>query len=158
MTNLDRMLQLADEVFASRTDPDQLDVDPAVLEHLRALHPAAVAEQADDEGPVCWVLLIPTTQALMDDFLAGRITERELFARTPLGARYDAVYLCSAMTLAEHRRQGIARRITLHAIQRIRHDHPVKALFVWPITGEGRATAEVIARAAGLPLLVRAGH
>jgi len=156
MSNYARMLQLADKIFAVQDDPTQLQVDQEVLEGLRRLHPAAVCEEADAEGPVAWILLIPTTVALMEDFLAGTITEQELYALTPEGGTYEAVYLCSAMVLEEHRRAGLARRTTLDAVARIRRDHPVSALFCWPFTAGGDALAEAIASAAGLPLRMRA--
>jgi hypothetical protein len=33
-SNFERMLQLADEVFATKNDPNQLDVNEEVMEHL----------------------------------------------------------------------------------------------------------------------------
>jgi GNAT superfamily N-acetyltransferase len=149
------MLLLAEEVFDTRSDPAQLNVDPAVLEHLRQLHPATVSEEDDGNGPIAWVLLIPTTAELMKAFVTGTITEQELYDRTPVGAVYEAVYLCSGMVLEEHRRKGITKRLTLDALHRIRADHPIRALFVWTFSQEGRLSAEAIARASGLPLAAR---
>lgn len=154
-SNYERLLQLAEDAFAVRNDPAQLDVDEGVLVRLRQLHPAAVSEETDAHGPVAWVLLIPTTAELMEAFLARRITEKELFARTPEGAVYDAVYLCSALVLPEFQRQGITRRLVLDALTRMRKDHPVRTLFVWTFSREGRLAAEGIARAAALPLRER---
>ena len=154
-TNFERMIALADQVFASRQDPAQLDVNDEVLERLQRMHPAAVSEWDDGQGPVAWVLLIPTTSALMEDFLCGRITERELFDRTPEGIRYDALYLCSALVLEEYRRQGIAGRLTMDALARIRLEHPIRTLFVWTFSPEGKAAAEALAHRTGLPLRSR---
>ena len=156
MSNYARMMQLADEVFAVHDDPTQLQVDQAVLEGLRRLHPAAVSEEADADGPVAWILLIPTTAGLMEDFVSGTITEQELYERTPEGGPYEAVYLCSAMVLEEHRRAGLAQRTTLDALTQIRKDHPIGVLFCWPFTAGGDALAGSIARVAGLPLRMRA--
>ena len=105
-------------------DPDQLDVDQHVIERLLRIHPATVSEFNEGNGPVAWVLIIPTTHALMDKFLNGRISEKELFERTPLDAKYETLYLCSALVLNEYRRQGIAKRLMLNAIEKIRKDHP----------------------------------
>lgn len=156
MRNHARMMQLADEVFAMHEDPTQLQVDPEVLEHLRRLHPATVSERADDDGPIAWVLLIPTTVALMEAFVAGELTEQALYDRTPLDTTYDAVYLCSAMVLEEHRRGGLAKQLTLDALERIRQDHPIRSLFCWPFTPGGDALAVRIAEEAALPLRMRA--
>ncbi len=150
-----QMLQLADEIFASKNDPEQLDVNESVLEQLQQLHPDSVLEYADEHGPIAWVLLIPTTTALMDRFLEKTLSEKELFETTPLNRSYDALYLCSAMVLEEYRRKGIARDLVLRGIESLRKDHPIQTLFVWAYTKEGDATAEAIAKTVGLPLRKR---
>lgn len=155
ISNFERMLQLADDVFAVKNDPDQLDVNQDVLDQLRRIHPATVSEFDDGHGPVAWVLLIPTTLGLMDQFLNHSISEKELYEQTPLDAAYEAIYLCSAMVLEEYRRKGIARQLTLKAIDSIRKDHPIKNLFVWSFTIEGDMTADTISQITSLPLLKR---
>lgn len=155
LTNFERMIQLADEVFATKTDPNQLDINEEVLDHLQAIHPATVSEYDDGKGPVAWILLIPTTTELMSQFIAMRISEKELYELTPLNTRYDAIYLCSAMVLDEYRRKGIAKRLTLRAIESIRHDHPIQSLFVWTFSNEGLLAAKALALETGLPLIQR---
>lgn len=154
-SNFERMLQLADEVFAVKNDPEQLDVNQEVLDRLRRIHPATVSEYDDGNGPVAWVLLFPTTLDLMHQFLDATISEKELFDRTPLNIKYEALYLCSALVLKEYRRKGIAKRLTLQAIENIRKDHPLKALFVWTFSKEGDLGAEALARYTSLPLYKR---
>ncbi len=151
-SNFERMIQLADEVFASKNDPDQLDVNQEVIERLQRLHPATVSEYDDGNGPVAWVLLIPTTLDLMNKFLENKISEKELFELTSPGISYEALYLCSAMVLDEYRRKGIAKWLTLHAIEKIRNEHPLKALFVWALSSEGDLGSEAIAHLTALPL------
>jgi GNAT superfamily N-acetyltransferase len=154
-SNFERMLQLADEVFAVKNDPEQLDVNQEVLERLMRIHPATVSEYDDGNGPVAWILLIPTTLDLMHQFLDQAISEKELFERTPLDTKYEALYLCSALVLEEYRRKGIAKRLTLQAIENIRQDHPLKALFVWTFSEEGDFGAEALACYTSLPLYRR---
>lgn len=154
-SNFERMMQLADTVFAVKNDPSQLDVDEKVLEQLKTIHPATVSEYDDGNGPVAWVLLIPTTLNLMNQFLENKISEKELFEQTPLDTRYEALYLCSALVLEEYRRKGIAKRLTLQAIEIIRRVHPLKALFVWTFSKEGDLGAEALAGATSLPLYRR---
>jgi predicted GNAT family acetyltransferase len=139
-----------------KSDPDQLQVNEHVRDRLLKMHHATLSEFSDTNGPVAWVLVIPTTRSLMEDFLAGRISEQELFDLTPLNNPYQAIYLCSALVLDEYRRQGIAKSLALKAISEIRSDHPVEALFTWPFTTEGDVAAKQIALAAGLPLYLRA--
>ena len=149
------MIQLANKVFVTKSDPNQLDINEDVLDHLRKIHPATVSEYDDGLGPVAWILLIPTTVELMNQFIKGIISEKELYELTPLGTKYEAVYLCSAMVLEEYRRKGIAKQLTLAALESIRKDHPIKSLFVWTFSKEGLLGAEALARLTFLPLQSR---
>lgn len=153
--NYKRLIKLAEETFNVKNDPEQLDVNNEVVEKLHKLHPATLSEFSDDDGPVAWVLVIPTTTHLMERFLNKSITEKELFNLTPVGASYDALYLCSALVLEEYRRKGITKQLTLEAIENIREDHPVKSLFVWPFSDEGDLASQQIANLVGLPLYKR---
>lgn len=149
------MIQLADDVFAVKSDPSQLDVNQDVLERLQKLHPATISAYDDGNGPVAWVLLIPTALDLMNRFLENEISEKELFDLTPLDTTYESIYLCSALVLEEYRRKGITKQLALNAIENIRKTHPLKAAFVWAFSPEGDLAAEAIARLAGLPLYKR---
>lgn len=155
LSNFERLIKLADEVFAVKSDPSQLDVNQEVLERLHQIHPATVSECDHGDGPVAWVLVIPTTIDLMNRFVKSEISEKELFELTPLNASYDAVYLCSALVLDEYRRKGITKQLCIGAIENIRTDHPLKATFVWAFSPEGDLAAETISGLAQLPLYKR---
>ncbi|HWZ22570.1 MAG TPA: hypothetical protein VNW06_07935 [Cytophagaceae bacterium] len=155
LSNFERMIALADEVFAVKNDPDQLDVNEDVIERLQKIHPATVSEYNDGNGPVAWVLLIPTTLNLMNKFLKIEISEKQLFDLTPLDTPYEALYLCSALVLEEYRRKGIAKKLSLSAIEDIRKGNPLKALFVWSFSKEGDLGSEAIAQLTSLPLYKR---
>jgi hypothetical protein len=155
MTNFERMIQLATEVFDAHNDPEQLDVNEEVIEYLRKVHPACVSELFDGDGPVIWLILIPTTDKLMNDFIEEKISESELLNQTPLNIKYDALYLCSVMVLAEFRQKGLAKKIAFQAIKKIRADHPIKKLFTWNFSEEGSLLAESISKNESLPLFKR---
>ena len=154
-SNFERLIALAESVFSTRNDPNQLDVDEAVIERLNKLHPSCVSEFDEGNGPVCWVLLFPTTQALMQAFLKKEISEKELFDLTPLNETYDCLYLCSALVLEEYRRKGIASTLAIRAIHEIQKTHPIQTLFVWAYTPEGDAASKFLASQLNLPLLSR---
>ncbi len=149
------MLQLAEDVFAVRRDPDQLDVNEAVIEKLQHIHPSTLSEHIDGDGPVVWILLIPTTLETMNKFLSHDYTERELFEKTNPGEKYEAIYLCSALVLPEFRSKGLAKKLSIEAINAIREKHRIKSLFVWPFSEEGNKLAEKIAMTRGLALMKR---
>jgi predicted GNAT family acetyltransferase len=146
------MIQLATDVFDVKNDPDQLNVNPEIIERLRKMHPSTMSEYNDGNGPVAWVLVIPTTTDLMNKFLNNEITENELFELTPMDAEYDALYLCSALVLEEFRHKGITKQLAITAIENIRKVHPIKSLFVWAFSKEGDLASDAIAKEVNLPL------
>jgi GNAT superfamily N-acetyltransferase len=150
--NYERLIKLAEEIFDVRNDPEQLNINPQIMERLREIHPATISEFRDENGPVAWVLIIPTTSELMNKFLICDINEQELFDMTPIGNKYDSVYLCSALVLEEYRRKGITKQLAISAIEKIREENPLSSLFVWAFSDEGDKTAENIAHTVGLPL------
>ncbi len=170
-TNLERMIELAEKTFATRKDPRQISVTEEVMERLRRIHPATLTEQDDGNGPVAWVLVLPTTHDLMVRFIAKQTNEQELLEETlrprkkhrgrqaqgdtPFQGKYDALYLCSALVLPEYRGKGLAKRLICAAIKSIQADHPIKYLFYWAFSVEGKRLAEAVAKEIGLPLLKR---
>jgi len=156
-SNFERMLELAEEVFASKNDPNQLDVNEEVMEQLQRIHPESIAEYDNGHGPICWIIQIPTTRQLMEQFLANEISEKQLFELTPLNVPYQSVYLCSGMVLQEFRRKGIAKKLAFDALLKIRESHPIEALFVWAFTQDGDIASESLAKLSGLPLFKKEG-
>ena len=151
-SNFERMIALAEKSFDAKNDPNQLDVNEDVIHRLLQIHPSAVIEKDDGNGPIIWIILIPTTKLLMQQFLENQITEKELFENTPLGIVYDAVYLCSAMTLEEYRQKGITKNLCTEAIENIKKDNPISSIFVWSFSKEGEHLAEKIAAKTQLSL------
>src|ERR1051325_291654 len=109
--NFQRMLALIDEVFATRRDPEQLQVNEKAIQKLQRMHPATLSEFADENGPAAWILMIPTSGKTMNDFISGKISEQKILEETSPGEEYKAIYLCSATVLPEYRGKGLAMEI-----------------------------------------------
>ena len=149
------MIRLADEVFGMKQDPTQISVNTKVIARLRKIHPSTMTEKNTKNGPIAWILVFPTTQDLMKQFVIRKIDEQELLKRTSLRAEYDAVYLCSALVLPEYRKKGLAKRLMCKAIKSIRKQHPIKLLFYWAFSTEGKKLAVSVAKNLSLPLYKR---
>ena len=151
-SNFERMIALAEEVFDTRNDPDQLNVSEQTMEQLQRIHPATISEYDDGNGPVVWVLIIPTTEEVMNKFLRNEINEQGILDLTKPDVEYDSIYLCSALVLPEYRRKGIAEKLCIQAIDNIRISKAIKSLFVWSFSSEGESLAEKISKKTGLEL------
>lgn len=153
--NYQKMFAIIDEVFATRNDPSQLQVDENVMKKLAAIHPATMGEVADEKGPLIWVLLIPTSRQVMNEFINGKISEREILEKTQPGEGYECIYLCSVSTLKEMRGKGETKKLCLNQINAICKDHPVKNLYVWAFSEAGEKLAECLSTETGLELKKR---
>lgn len=149
------MIKLADEFFEAKSDPMQISVNEETMEALKKIHPNTMGEITNNDGPVAWVLVIPTTEKIMKDFISKKINEEQLLRDTPIGSKYDAVYLCSALVLPEERGKGLATRLLIKSITSIKKKHPVKSLFYWGFSPEGKSLAGTIAKKLSLPLYSR---
>lgn len=154
--NLNRMIRLAEEFFDVKNDPEQISVDEETRARLLAVHPNTMSEVRNENGPIVWILVIPTTTEVMDQFLIKKINEQQILQLTPPGLSYEAVYLCSALVLPEHRGKGLAKQSAVQAIREIQKQHPIKHLFAWTFSVEGEGLAVSIAKALDLPLHKRA--
>ena len=149
------MRELADEFFETKNDPAQITVTEEIIGRLREIHPATLTEESEADGPIAWILVIPTTFEVMEEFVDKTINERELLTSVIPGQRYDAVYLCSALVLPEHRGKGLARRLAVKAVRAIQKEHPIIYLFYWSFSVEGDRLANSLAREFDMPLFRR---
>jgi hypothetical protein len=153
--NFKRMMDLIDQTFATRNDPGQIQVTQAQMKKLESIHAATLSEIANEDGPLIWILLFPTTHQVMNDFLERKISEKELLKQTQPKQNYDCIYLCSATTLPEARGKGETKKLCLKAIREICKDHKIRTLFVWPFTTEGEKLAASIANECSMELKIR---
>lgn len=154
--NLARMLEMVNSFFDMKNDPDQLQVSEAAQARLQRIHPMCLTEVTNEDGPILWLLLFPTNQALVDSFLKDEINEQELFDRTPEDSKgHDCIYLCSASVLPEFRNKGLASQHTIAAVQAMQKEFPIKSLCVWPFSKEGEQLGQYIANKLNIPLYVK---
>jgi len=153
--NLTRMVKLADEFFEAKSDPMQISVNGKTMARLKRIDPGTMTEKRGKSGPIAWVMVIPTTAELMKQFTSKKINEMELLYKTPLRRKYNALYLCSALVLPEHRGKGVAKHLAVRAVKAIGKKHPLEALFYWEFSIEGKKLAESIAKEFSLPLYRR---
>ena len=151
--NFLRLLQLIEDVFETRNDPNQLQVDEKVMNKLKNIHTSTITELSNDKGPYCWILMIPTTQETMQLFLNGKINEQELLDVTNIDDNFNCLYLCSAVTLPEYRTLGQTKKAGIEAILEIQKKYPIHTLYNWPYTKEGAQLAYDIATTLSLNLL-----
>lgn len=151
---IERMLSLAEEFFATESNPGQIPVNMESLEKLIRLHPSTILFRLEDDELVSWVVSLPTQRTLMQQFMEGSITEHHLLELTTPQETYEALYLCAAFTVAEHRRKGYVLGLFAEALRHLplTEDAP---LFAWPVSYEGKKIAEKLHRLLPRTVLIK---
>lgn len=135
-----REMEIAEGIFGTESDPDQMPITRASAEKLTALCGDRWLESQFDEAgePISWSVVMPTQRDLAEQFVRGEINERQFLDLTQPQDMYDALYIVSIITVPAQRGRGLASAVLTRALQKA----PVtpEALFVaWPTTPEGAA-------------------
>ncbi len=144
-----KTMKLAEEFFGTATDPRQIPITQQCLRRLRSLWKDAFLYELDGGSePISWVVVVPTQAELARLFVNGTLTERQLFDQTEPAKRYDALYLCSMFTVPSRRRQGLATKLMVQAIQTA-PVAPDAMLLAWPMTIQGEGVVRKIEQLTG---------
>ena len=151
---MEEMRTIAEKYFGTLDDPEQIPINKASADKLMKLDPHSVTYRLVDGHPVSWVIVLPTSRTLAQDFVAGKISEHELFDRTEPQEIYDALYFCSAFTILEYRRQGLAAALNREAYNKIPHTEDCYYC-CWPFSVEGERLAKEMANKWGIDLVFK---
>lgn len=135
--------KIAEQLYGTAQHPDHIPVTAASQEKLNRLHPKTVLFKVIDDEPVSWIVVVPTTRVLAEKFVNGEITERVLFDQTQPSERYEALYICSIITVPEHRRKGYGTGLLREALENIPLV-PDPYLFCWIYSKEGEAMFQAL--------------
>jgi len=150
-----KMDKITEQIFGTEKDPDQIPINRESGEKLEKLTPHWIKYALDDKGePIAWSIVVPTSLEMMNKFLRGGITEKELLDLTKPQDMYEALYLCAIVTVPEHQRKGYALKLTIESINSIPHVENVK-LFVWPYSTEGAKFIEKLSKSLKINILLK---
>ncbi len=153
--NEQRLMNLIDEIFDTKNDPTQLNVNEEIIKQLLQINTFTLGEERIEAGPIAWTLVIPTTTEIMEQFIYETISENDLFYKSIKEQKYTSLYLCSAIVLPEYRRKGIAKRLLVQSVLMIIREHPIKSLVAWPFNSSGLHLSLSVAKECNLPLYIR---
>jgi GNAT superfamily N-acetyltransferase len=144
-----KVLEISEQFFGTQTDPDQMPITQKTADKLASIHPDTVIYKFDEQGePIAWAVVVPTSLATKDKFLAGKMTERELLDEAARERRFDALYLCAAFVLPEYRRKGYARELVIEAINKVSGGKEIP-LYSWIYSPEGKKLVDTLSRELG---------
>lgn len=103
----------------------------------------------EGDEPIAWSLVLPTRREDMEEFLAQRITEQELFDRAKAHPSFESLYVFVAVTRPEHRLKGLAAKLLEYQIGYFKKQYDIKDFYAWILTPEGKALTESLEKKLG---------
>lgn len=141
-----KVLRISEEFFGSATDPEQMPINQSSADKLHSIHADTVVYKFDEENnPIGWVVIVPTSVETMRKFLTKEITERELLDIAVEEKKFEAIYLCGAFVLPEYRRKGYAIELLKEAVRKI-SDGKHLPLYAWVYSPEGEKLVNVLSK------------
>lgn len=153
---ISEILSKTDEVFGVSDDPFQIPVTKEAWDKMMSLHPDSILYRSDGaDNLMGWLGMVPTTKELMNKFINGEISEREMFNMTEKQNISEALYLGGVVVLPEYRRKGLAKELLKEAIRNFRKINPQIILFYWAFSNEGKKLAEKVSRELHIEILAK---
>ena len=143
--------------FDTAHNQDQIPVNEESTEKLNRLTPYWIhyaLDPHDDKKVVSSIVIVPTQKEVALKFLDKEINEKQLLEMSEPSEHYSALYFCSAITLPEYRKQGIAKKLMQEVIPKIPLTEDAIFL-VWPTTKLGNQFIDGVKTLAGVPILIR---
>lgn len=156
---MNTLVSVTDDFFHTESDNTQIPASQESRDKFFTLDPYCLAVDIDENGePRGHVLLIPTQKTLAERFLKNSITEKEMFDLTQKSDVYDALYVCSAVTMPKYRRQGVALNLLTTTIEKFvsRYPNPIDLIFAWPYSDEGMKLGKVLEVKISRPIVFKA--
>lgn len=150
-----KMEYIAESLFGTQNDPEQILINEEANRKLRGIHQDTILWREDGNGnPISWIVVVPTSIPIMEKFLKREISEQKLFDIATEEKKFDALYLCSAITIPEYRKRGLAMELMLEAIEKFapKKEQP---LFSWPYSPEGDSLIRKLEEKLGRKILLR---
>ena len=145
---LEKMLSVAENFFKTASDSSQIPINKESFYKIQRLHPKTLLYKTKNNKPISWIVILPTSKKLADEFLQGKISERELLDKSNPQKEYEALYLCAAFTIPKYRRKGYVIEMLNEAIGSIPHTDDIK-LFAWSYSQEGKSLIKKLEKTLG---------
>jgi predicted GNAT family acetyltransferase len=139
-------MEAAEQYFHTADDQTQSEATVESCQKTIAVEPHAFVIERLDGKLAAYSVALPTSQALKEDFLSGRITERELSAKAKTYPVFESLYLAVTFVLPAYRKRGIDSRLCKEQIEYFKSKYSINNYYAWAWSDEGKALISTIER------------
>jgi len=154
--DLEVTAKMAEDYFGTDTDLEQMPTTKEVRDWVAENIPEYLNIIRDDQTIIGYAFMLYCSLKLMNDFLAKKINEREMFEGIKKLREYKnpkVIYLCATFVKEQYRGQGLSTTAYVKMIEKIIKEGKIKPiLFDWAFTPEGANIGKKIAEKTHLVL------
>ena len=148
---LEKMNTVAMELF--HTENDDTQASPTLEKSLQVINKEKynfISINDDNNEPIAWSLVMPTSLEVMDNFLSEKITERELLETSRADDKFEALYLFAVIVLPEHRRSGLGQFLFKTQIEYFKEKYNITEFYTWWFSEEGKKLGDSLEKKLGI--------
>jgi len=146
LDELEKSVEAGERYFQTADDPSQSEATVENCQKIIAVDPHAFIIERVDGQLAAYSSVLPTSNAVKNDFLAGKITERELLAVATSEPAFETLYLLVSFVLAEYRKRGIASRLVKEQIGYFKGKYGINDYYAWAWSEEGKKLISALGR------------
>jgi len=139
--DIEKMNRIALELFGPGGD-SMVEPNLENAEKLISLEKNNLICFKENNQPISWALVLPTSREKAERFLKKEITELELFNRSVEKPLFESLYLFSVVTLPDYRKRGLSSRLVKYQIEYFRNKYKIKDFYAWALNPEGKSLIE----------------
>lgn len=119
--------------------PDENMVSPTLENDLsvQGLEKNNFVCYKENEIPIAWSLVLPTSKEIKNKFLKEEINEKQLFEASIKNPSFESLYLFVAIVLPDYRRKGLAKELISYQIKSFKDKYKITDFFAWIFSTEG---------------------
>ncbi len=91
----------------------------------------------DNEKPIAWSIVLPTSRGSKTKFLNREITENQLFEDSINNQSFESLYIFAAIVLPNYRKRGFAKELARYQINYFKSTYKITDYFAWIFSPEG---------------------
>lgn len=154
LSHLGKAMQIAENVFATGSDPFQIDINDENLQWTIRKTPQCWTLILVDGECVGSAAVLPTSSETMREFLAGTLNENEMMEKVKANAHElktaDCLYLSGVSILPQFQNQGISAQAFIHTVEAAKKEFgSIRHLFCWTNSDASTALIEKIRSSTG---------
>lgn len=150
--DIQKMTVVAENLFETSEDATQAEPTVENTSQLVAIDKNTLVCFKDNDTVIAWSVVLPTSKVNMNNFLSGKITEKQLSDESKKNHSFEALYLMAVITLPEYRRRGLSFQLVQYQIEYFKSVYGISDFYTMPFSFEGEQVLKKLVDGLHIPI------